>query len=147
MVRPPRLLHYDAASRTLVLEIVGTSARPISLKNYAFGHWAPAPTAPTARPICDAVGGALGAWLRAFHDWAGADEAIRVVAARNASLHDLKFQLSWGGLVSSVDEYPAILESARAVFKDVTKAIERQVRLRDNPATLAVIHGDFWTGK
>ncbi|KAJ4991645.1 hypothetical protein SVAN01_02760 [Stagonosporopsis vannaccii] len=98
---------------------------------------------------------ALGAWLRAFHDWSNEPEQDRLKQemSDNEASRELKWQITYDKIVGIAKGFPTIPEKNVNVLAEVRgrAVLEHTRRLAGNPAnreevSRGLIHGDFWTG-
>jgi hypothetical protein len=61
----------------------------------------------------------------------------------NTAMKELKFQINYQTLVTTVDNFPGLLESSKPVFEK----IRDDVRMMLDNSEGILIHGDFWSGK
>ncbi|KKP00485.1 hypothetical protein THAR02_07398 [Trichoderma harzianum] len=99
----------------------------------------------------EAIGFALGAWIRAFHMWAAAPEqaALRAQMWQNDLMRKTKYLFTYNAFLQVLELHPEILEDHREILEKIqdtlSKEYERPSTEEDND--LGLIHGDFWSGK
>lgn len=151
-VRTPRALYFDAASNTQVEEYLPAG---IDLKNYALANFPPN-TPESCRAGCNALGKAMGRWLRELHDRCAAQERgpatstshqskLKRLVSNNVEMQKLKYVINFEWLQGKPDKFPNVLgEDARQLFAKVRDMAAKEL---EDESQLEVIHGDFWTGK
>jgi hypothetical protein len=145
-IRSPLLYHFDRETCIQVLEdLVDT----IDLKTVL-----ESPKVLTLLPvsISNAMGYALGAWLRSFHSWvsAAAQAGVTRVICDNTPMRKIRFAISYGAFTSVIQKFPEIWEAEKQALEDVKNmaTLEYAKAPQANAEeSWGVIHGDFWTGK
>ena len=62
----------------------------------------------------------------------------------NIAMRNLKYQLNYGSnLISTIPNFPAILENNRGILESLGKSIMEELESEE----AFLIHGDFWSGK
>lgn len=69
---------------------------------------------------------------------------LRHTVAKNQEMQQLKHMINFEWLLQRVEQYPAILEEAKATFEEVKRMAAAEL---EDENGIQVIHGDFWTGK
>jgi len=63
---------------------------------------------------------------------------------RSTAMKELKYQINYGSsLMSTIVNYPALLEGSKATFE----AVAQKIREEFDSGEGSLIHGDFWSGK
>ncbi|KAH8690031.1 kinase-like domain-containing protein [Talaromyces proteolyticus] len=143
-VKTPRLLHFDSATYTQIMENLPESK---DLKSWLLSERGKSISEPDAR----AIGHALGDWVAAFHTWGSQEQqaGLRETIGQNTEMQKLKNMVNYERLPAMVDTYPHILESSRAVFEQARECVAREIAsppTHSGDGSYGLIHGDFWTG-
>jgi len=135
-LRTPHLYYFNEESNTQVQEYVPNT---VDLKMFALGQ-----SAPESEYL--AIGRAVGKWLHNLHEWGQlpAQSTFREYLGADTCMQSLKNVINYGWLIDRINDYPAALSDARAVFEDVQKMANAELA---DPSRHRIIHGDFWTGK
>jgi hypothetical protein len=135
----PKLLHFDAETRTQILsDFLSTD-----LKSFLKSHV----LTPSQTQL---LGLSLGTWLASLHGSSLSHTNLQSLARKNATGRNLKYSVNAGRLIRSIDCSPAILgdEDTRRLFEDVAASgkeeFEKEAEAVDNDK--CIIHGDFWPG-
>jgi len=62
---------------------------------------------------------------------------------KSQEMTELKYRLNYANLVTTIDNFPDILEGNRDVFEEVAKDVREKLDRGEGQ----LIHGDFWSGK
>ncbi|KAI8958965.1 kinase-like domain-containing protein [Daldinia sp. FL1419] len=139
VVKTPRFYYFDEKTNTQVQEYLQNGT---DLKTHTLTVLSEADTEVTKHQSLQ-LGKALGRWLRGFHGWATQQSELRKTVAANKELQQLKHFINFSWLLDRVNQFPAVLGSAKGVFEKVKKMAAAEL---EDVSQLQVIHGDFWTG-
>jgi hypothetical protein len=134
----PKLYLFSPETHTQVYSDLPSS---LDLKNYVLTH-----SHSITKSQCARLGYSLGAWAKAFHNWAQApeQEKLKEYMRANKDVMELKYTMNYGSiLMDTISKFPEILEGSRSVFEDVAKSVRREL---DGDGGV-LVHGDFWSGK
>lgn len=141
-IRTPRLYHFNRSTKTQIIEdLSGTMSLTEALtSNTPF----------TGDP--NALGKALGKWLRNFHSWTadGAQAHLRRSVYENSAMRRIRYDISYGAFVDVLKNFPNIWEAKGQILEKVkSMATEEYARTPHDELNTSwgVVHGDFWTGK
>lgn len=133
-VGTPIAHHYDSESHSVVVADAGSGSRDLkAILCSAAGLDADA----------EALGEALGVWLRRLHSWGRTEaaEELREALGGNTQAAGIWTWATYGRLLETVALLPAAeLGGAAALFAEIVAATPA-VQLPDT-----VLHGDFWCG-
>jgi hypothetical protein len=145
-VRTPRLYQFDRKTDTHVLEDL---ADTIDVKTVL-----ELPEVSTVLPpsVSNAVGHAIGAWLRSFHSWVSepAQASLEKLMGNNAPMRKLRYAISYGSFLDVVKKFPKIWEAKKKTLekvRDMATAEYAKTPQDNAEKNWGVIHGDFWAGK
>ncbi|KAL7904943.1 kinase-like domain-containing protein [Trichoderma velutinum] len=98
----------------------------------------------------EAIGFALGSWVRAFHMWAAAPEqaTLRAQMWQSDPMRKIKYLFTYHAFLKVLETQPEVLEGHREILEEIRDAISEEY---ERPGTeededLGLIHGDFWSG-
>ncbi|KAL6690900.1 kinase-like domain-containing protein [Trichoderma pleuroticola] len=98
----------------------------------------------------EAIGFALGSWVRAFHMWAVAPEqaALRAQMWQSDPMRKIKYLFTYHTLLKVLETHPEVLEGHRDILENIRDTISKEY---ERPSTeededLGLIHGDLWSG-
>ncbi|QYS97796.1 Phosphotransferase enzyme family protein [Trichoderma simmonsii] len=143
LIKVPRLHLLDEASNIQVLEdfIDSTGLKSMLLSAEASN------LLPSS---LEAIGFALGLWLRAFHVWAAAPEqaALRAQMWQSDPMRKTKYLFTYHVFLKVLETHPEVLEDHREILEKIQDTISKEY---ERPSTeddedLGLIHGDFWSG-
>ncbi|CAI7613835.1 unnamed protein product [Penicillium discolor] len=140
-VKTPRLLDFNRETNTQVFEDLPNS---IDLKNFLLSKV----SHDLSESSGQALGRALGSWLRLFHHWTAEKEQIEStkILGENKVMKDLKFWVNYTLLLDTIENFPDILEGNRDIFEKVRDLAAAELEQQSHDDGYGVIHGDFWTG-
>ena len=141
-VKTPRLLDFNQETDTQVLEDLPNS---IDLKNFLLSGVSDDLPESSGR----ALGGALGSWLKLFHQWTAEEQQMEStrLLGENKVMRDLKFWVNYTMLMDTIENFPGILEEGRDIFEKVRGLAVAELERQSHDDGYGIIHGDFWTGK
>lgn len=141
-VKTPELLHFDTDTDTQILEDLPGS---VDLKTFLLSDV----SSELSKSSAEALGRALGSWLRSFHDWGNSKDQSGCKAAlgENESMRQLKFWVNYTMLLDTIANFPDILDPSRHVFEQVRDFAASELTKQDHDDEFGIIHGDFWIGK
>ncbi|KAI2701938.1 hypothetical protein CBS147332_7714 [Penicillium roqueforti] len=140
-VKAPHLLDFNQETDTQVLEDLPNS---IDLKNFLLSEVSHDLSESSGR----ALGGALGSWLRLFHNWTADEQQMEStkLLGENKFMKDLKFWVNYTMLMDTIENFPSILEEDRDIFEKVRDLAAAELERQSHADGYGIIHGDFWTG-
>lgn len=95
------------------------------------------------------LGKAIGSWLKTFHDWSLAAEQaeLRKFVKGNEAMQKLKFDVTYGGFINVLSNFPDILGDKREVLESIAQFVKKELEEESNGDFWGIVHGDFWGGK
>lgn len=140
----PRLHLLDEAGKTQVLgDFIDTTGLKSMLLSDEASNLLPS--------SLEAIGFALGAWIRAFHMWAAAPDqaALRAQMWQSDPMRKTKYLFTYHGFLKVLEMHPEVLEGHREILEEIRDTVSKEY---ERPSTeddedLGLIHGDFWSGK
>ncbi|KAL6879291.1 kinase-like domain-containing protein [Trichoderma novae-zelandiae] len=97
-----------------------------------------------------AVGYALGSWLRFFHNWTSepAQAELRRRVGSNEGMRRLKCLITYDSFIEILARHPETLEGYRETLEAVRSAMKYEFERgpTESDEIRGLIHGDFWTG-
>lgn len=141
-VKAPELLHFDSDTDTQIVEDLPDS---VDLKTFLLSNV----SSDVSKASAEALGRALGSWLRSFHDWGNNEDqsGCKATLGENESMKQLKFWVNYTMLIDTIANFPDILDQSRDVFEQVRDFAATELTKQNHDDEYGIIHGDFWTGK
>lgn len=96
------------------------------------------------------IGGSIGSWLRAFHDWTSepGQAKIRTMMANNKEMRALKWKITYEQGMQVLDRFADVLtEEGREMWEEIKSSRVHEEESEEGCDEVGIIHGDFWSGK
>lgn len=145
MVNVPRSYLFD---RTANIQVLGDISSTIDLKTALVS---PNTSTILSKSMAMSIGFALGTWLRDYHSWASSPSRMNLLAgSSNTSMRKLKYQISYGCIITVLEQFPDILCNNKKPLQDVQDMAIKEFEINAidvQGSEWGIIHGDFWSGK